>query len=93
MSEAASVSHPQYRQTTDIYATAIDYELTAQAASRFSATMPCKLHGAIHGWTGTEVLCHRADASKDRWGLTSWADAPLGKTHNFDAVIAKTMVK
>jgi hypothetical protein len=35
------------------------------------------------------VIYHRADASKDQMGLTSWKDAPLGKTQKFDVVVAK----
>jgi hypothetical protein len=35
------------------------------------------------------VIDHRADASKDQMGLTSWKDAPLGKIQKFDVVVAK----
>jgi hypothetical protein len=35
------------------------------------------------------VIYHRADASKDQMGLTSWKDAPLGKIQKFDVVVAK----
>jgi hypothetical protein len=48
-----------------------------------------KLHWAIHGQTASEVIYHRADASKDQMGLTSWKDAPLGKIQKFDVVVAK----
>jgi hypothetical protein len=78
-----------YQKVTDIYATAIDYDVTAQATQRFFATVQNKLHWAIHGQTAAEVIYHRADASKDQMGLTSWKDAPLGKIQKFDVVVAK----
>ena len=55
-----------YQKITDIYATSIDYDLTATATQRFFATVQNKLHWAIHGQTAAEVILHRADASKDR---------------------------
>ena len=68
-----------YQKITDIYATAIDYDITAQATKRFFATVQNKLHWAIHGQTAAEVIYQRADAGKDHMGLTSWKDAPSGK--------------
>lgn len=38
-----------YQKITDIYATAIDYDLTADSTKRFFATVQNKLHWAIHG--------------------------------------------
>lgn len=38
-----------YQKITDIYATAIDYDVTAQATQRFFAMVQNKLHWAIHG--------------------------------------------
>ncbi|WP_130471541.1 virulence RhuM family protein [Candidatus Magnetaquicoccus inordinatus] len=78
-----------YQKITDIYATAIDYDVTAQATRRFFATVQNKLHWAIHGQTAAEVIHLRADADKDHMGLTSWKDAPRGKIQKFDVVIAK----
>jgi len=78
-----------YQKITDIYATAIDYDVTAQATKRFFATVQNKLHWAIHGQTAAEVIYHRADAEKENMGLTSWTDAPLGKIQKFDVVVAK----
>ena len=68
-----------YQKITDIYATAMDYDVTAQATKRFFATVQNKLHWAIHGQTAAEVIYQRADAGKDNMGLTTWKDAPLGK--------------
>ena len=78
-----------YQKITDIYATAVDYDVTAQATKRFFATVQNKLHWAIHGQTAAEVIYQRADAGKDSMGLTSWKDAPSGKIQKFDAVVAK----
>ncbi len=38
-----------YQKITDIYATAIDYDVTAESTKRFFATVQNKLHWAIHG--------------------------------------------
>ncbi len=78
-----------YQKITDIYATAIDYDITAQATKRFFATVQNKLHWAIHGQTAAEVIVNRADAEKHNMGLTSWKDAPRGKIHKFDVSVAK----
>jgi len=78
-----------YQKITDIYATSMDYDVTAQATKRFYATVQNKLHWAIHGQTAAEVIYHRADADKDHMGLTSWRDGPQGKIQKFDVVVAK----
>jgi len=78
-----------YQKITDIYATSIDYDVTAAATKRFFATVQNKLHWAIHGQTAAEVILSRADAGKDRMGLTTWKDAPTGKIQKFDVVVAK----
>jgi hypothetical protein len=78
-----------YQKITDIYATAIDYDVTAQATKRFFATVQNTLHWAIHGQTAAEVIVARADAEKPNMGLTTWQDAPRGKIQKFDVVIAK----
>jgi hypothetical protein len=78
-----------YQKITDIYATSMDYDVTAQATKRFFATVQNKLHWAIHGQTAAEIIYHRADATKGKMGLTSWRDAPEGKIQKFDVVVAK----
>jgi hypothetical protein len=78
-----------YQKITDIYATSVDYDVTAQSTKRFFATVQNKLHWAIHGQTAAEVIYHRADARKDRMGLTTWQDAPKGKIQKFDVSVAK----
>ncbi len=78
-----------YQKITDIYSTAIDYDLTASATKRFFATVQNKLHWAIHGQTASELIYHRANAEKKQMGLTTWKDAPRGKIQKFDVSIAK----
>lgn len=78
-----------YQKITDIYATSIDYDVTAQATKRFFAVVQNKLHWAIHGQTAAEIIYHRADAEKEKMGLTSWKDAPHGKIQKFDVSVAK----
>ncbi len=78
-----------YQKITDIYATSLDYDITAQSTKRFFSTVQNKLHWAIHGQTAAEVIYCRADASKDNMGLTTWTDAPEGKIQKFDVAVAK----
>jgi hypothetical protein len=78
-----------YQKITDIYATSIDYDVSAQATQRFFATVQNKLHWAIHGQTAAEVVYHRADASQTHMGLATWKDAPAGKIQKFDVSVAK----
>ncbi|AFL85645.1 virulence protein [Belliella baltica DSM 15883] len=78
-----------YQKITDIYSTAIDYDVTANATKRFFATVQNKLHWAIHGQTAAEIIVNRADHQKDNMGLTSWQDAPKGKIQKFDVSVAK----
>ena len=78
-----------YQKITDIYATSTDYDVTAATTQRFFATVQNKPHWAIHGQSAAEVIVSRADATKDRMGLTTWKDAPQGKIQKFDVSVAK----
>lgn len=78
-----------YQKITDLYATAIDYDVSATATKRFFATVQNKLHWAIHGQTAAELIYNRADAEQANMGLTSWKDAPDGKIQKFDVTVAK----
>ena len=78
-----------YLKITDIYATSIDYDVTAKATKRFFATVQNKLHWAIHGNTAAELIVNRANAEKQHMGLSTWADAPDGKIQKFDVSVAK----
>ena len=78
-----------YQKITDIYATSIDYDSTAEITRQFFAKVQNKLHWAIHGETAAETIYNRADADREHMGLTTWKDAPKGKIQRFDVVIAK----
>lgn len=78
-----------YQKITDIYATAIDYDLNATSTQRFFATVQNKLHWAIHGNTAAELVINRANHQNENMGLTTWKDAPKGKIQKFDVSVAK----
>lgn len=78
-----------YQKITDIYSTAIDYDITASATQRFFATVQNKLHWAIHRQTAAEVVVNRANHQKENMGLITWKDAPSGKIQKFDVSVAK----
>jgi len=78
-----------YQQITDIYATAIDYDLSAPATKDFFATVQNKLHYTTYRQTAAELIKKRADHKKDFMGLATWKKAPNGKILKSDVVIAK----
>ena len=78
-----------YQKITDIYATSLDYDLTAESTKRFFSTVQNKLHWAIHGQTVAEVIQERANHQKENMGLSTWKDAPNGKIQKFDVSVAK----
>jgi len=78
-----------YQQITDIYVTAIDYDLNSLTTKDFFATVQNKLHFATHGQTVAELIVNRANHKKDYMGLTVWKKSPNGKILKSDIVIAK----
>ena len=78
-----------YQKITDIYATAMDYDVEAETTKTFFAAVQNKLHFAIHGHTAAELIQGRADSRKERMGLTTWRNAPHGKILKPDVSIAK----
>jgi hypothetical protein len=78
-----------YQKITDIYATALDYDRTANTTRQFFAKVQNKMHYAVHGHTAAELIYERADAEKPHMGLTTWAAAPEGKIVKSDVSIAK----
>ena len=78
-----------YQKITDIYATAMDYDVKAETTQTFFATVQNKLHFAIHGHTAAEMIQDRADSRNERMGLTTWRNAPHGKILKPDVSIAK----
>jgi hypothetical protein len=78
-----------YQKITDIYATSIDYEASAELTQLFFQTVQNKMHWAAHGHTAAEIVRGRADASKPNMGLTNWKNAPAGPVRKGDVAIAK----
>ena len=78
-----------YQKITDIYATSLDYDRTAQTTKQFFAKVQNKMHYAVHGHTAAELIYERADAEKLHMGLTMWAAAPNGKIVKGDVSVAK----
>ncbi|WP_294286980.1 virulence RhuM family protein [uncultured Chryseobacterium sp.] len=79
-----------YQKITDIYATAIDYDVQSPLTKEFYATVQNKLHWAIHNHTAAELISLRADAAKPNMGLTSWKNEKSGgKILKTDVSVAK----
>ncbi len=78
-----------YQKITDIYATALDYDKTANTTKKFFANVQNKLHWAIHRHTAAELIMERANSEKPHMGLTSWDNYPDGKIQKYDVSIAK----
>ena len=78
-----------YQKITDIYATSVDYNKDAPTTKDFFAKVQNKLHYAIHGKTVAELIKSRANAKKEKMGLTAWEKFPDGKILKSDVNIAK----
>ena len=59
-----------YQKVTDIFATSIDYDRSADITRTFFATVQNKLHFAAHKHTAAELIYERADADKPLVGMT-----------------------
>jgi hypothetical protein len=75
-----------YRKITDIYATSVDYDPTAEQSLLFFKTVQNKVHYAITGSTAAEIIAKRSDGKKDNAGLTNFRGATPTKE---EAIIAK----
>ena len=78
-----------YQKITDIYATAVDYDVESEITKTFFATVQNKLHFATHGNTAAELIMERADSKKERMGLTTWKNSPHGKIIKTDVSIVQ----
>lgn len=78
-----------YQKITDIYATAMDYNVESPTTKTFFKTVQNRLHFAIHGHTAAELIMKRADSEKENMGLATWKNAPKGKIIKTDVSIAK----
>ena len=59
-----------YQKVTDIFATSINYDRSADITRTFFATVQNKLHFAAHKHTAAELVYERADADKPMVGMT-----------------------
>lgn len=75
-----------YQKITDIYATSVDYDASAELTQAFFATVQNKVHFAIHGHTAAELVKLRADSTKPHMGMTHWPGERIRKS---DVVVAK----
>lgn len=79
-----------WQQITDIFAEcSIDYDKDAQLTHDFYAMVQNKFHYAIVGQTAAEIICTKADRTKENMGLTTWENAPEGRILKSDVVVAK----
>lgn len=78
-----------YQKITDLYATAFDYDKSAQTTREFFALVQNKLHWAVHRHTAAELIVVRADAGKANMGLGHWEAAPHGKIVKSDVSVVK----
>lgn len=79
-----------YQKITDVYATSVDYDGSAEVTQTFFATVQNKLHWAITGHTAAEIVHNRADATKANMGLTSWRGV---RPRSTDVAIAKNFYR
>ena len=78
-----------YQKIADIYSTAMDYDKDAPTTRAFFAKVQNKMHYAVQGHSAAELIVTRADHTKERMGLTTWAKASSGKILKNDVVAAK----
>lgn len=75
-----------YRKITDIYATSVDYDPTAEQSILFFKTVQNKVHYAITGNTAAEIVAGRVDSKKPNVGLTNFRGSKPTKE---EVIIAK----
>ena len=75
-----------YQKITDIYATSVDYDASAELTQAFFATVQNKVHYAIHGHTAAELVKLRADSAKPHMSMTNWSGERIRKS---DVAVAK----
>jgi hypothetical protein len=75
-----------YQKITDIYATSVDYDASAELTQAFFTTVQNKVHFAIHGHTAAELVKLRADSAKPHMGMSNWPGERIRKS---DVAVAK----
>lgn len=83
-----------WQQITDIYAEcSTDYDKNSPTTKDFYAMIQNRFHFAITGQTAAEIICSKADHTKDHMGLTTWKNAPDGRVLKSDVSIAKNYLQ
>ncbi|TXG88530.1 MAG: hydroxyacid dehydrogenase [Rhodocyclaceae bacterium] len=75
-----------YQKVRDIYATAVDYDKTSEAAQLFFRKVQNKMLWAVTGQTAAELIAARADAALPNMGLSTWSGS---RVRQQDVAIAK----
>lgn len=75
-----------YQKVRDIYATAVDYDKTSEAAQLFFKKVQNKMLWAVASQTAAELIAARAAAALPNMGLTTWSGSRVRRQ---DVTIAK----
>ena len=79
-----------WQQITDIYAEcSTDYNRNSPTTKEFYAMVQNRFHYAITGQTVAEIICSKADHTKEHMGLTTWKNSPNGRILKSDVSVAK----
>ncbi|GAA0587570.1 virulence RhuM family protein [Rhizomicrobium electricum] len=68
-----------YQKVRDLFATAVDYDKTAETARAFFQAIQNKMLWAVTGQTAAELIVARADPSASNMGLTTWTGERVRK--------------
>ena len=79
-----------YQKVKALYATAVDYDKTSEAAKLFFKKVQNKMLWAVTGQTAAELIAARSDPSRPNMGLTSWKGSVVRRG---DVGIAKNYLK
>ena len=79
-----------WQQITDIYAEcSTDYDRNSPTTKEFYAMVQNRFHYTITGQTVAEIICSKADHTKEHMGLTTWKNSPNGRILKSDVTVAK----
>ena len=83
-----------WEKITDLYTTAVDYNVGSPTTNRFFATVQNKLEYAITKMTAPEIITARADAKKKNMGLLTWSGQKRNeKIIRTDITVAKNYLE
>lgn len=79
-----------YQKIADVFEQcSYDYDKNSETTKAFYAFVQNKLHYAVTGKTGAELLSQRATLDSPTMGLTTWKGAPDRKILKSDTLVAK----